>query len=1148
MTFPPSEMNKKTDPETAAPFISDEKLKRVLSPSEVSTDDTASVNISSISGSATSSFFSSNSDSTYNIWSKLIQRRGAWTDDDDDDETLSGSCRNKLHLFWCSVKRELHYLTKVCCKHPHIPAISLMIFAIMVSVGMTVTEKFCESETYKLKNKAEWVAQDTGKWFSDSFSEALIPLFALQQAVMHSEYFTHLFDAIGEYDAQNSAPAILGAKSKTFPDYRNISGICDDEELMTKFGEIVDSINDYIGLNGVVVNYRLAPHSVFCLAHPMVNSDDFPEGGKLSNVGLIGYDAGITPNTFWKNTLQNTYGMPDTVDLFGPFNKSSNGVVLSPQFFCGHLSVPVPGYNVTVANSTYDSWGFVMHFMDWHELVERSDIHNRFECEGLDFSLFKKADDQVQLLAESKNAHLLQKNNSIDVPIYTANGEWINRVGYVHGFRPRWRKPLDLAIVVISLIFTLLLAMCLIERQSHKSLLYKVMPKKAIYKLHRGQTVVERFNLVTIFFSDIVGFTSMAGEMLPNQVMEMLNDLYVELDKITARHGVYKVETIGDAYMVVGGAPNRCSPSEAARKVALFALETMKLMKTFRTKDGHQIVLRAGLASGPVVAGVVGTDMPRYCFFGNTVNLASRMESTSKKSKVQCSETTYRLLRDAQNYVFDLESRIENGVHGIQVKGKGLQSTWWVNDAQKIEDAARDVERSVLPKLGCKDIDGRRCIRPKICGSNSYELHQALTKQQWSTLCPSGQCPEKLTISPQNLNEVVDGVYVILESLLIDAVVFRNNEENMSLEAKKELRDYIQQIASLYNDNSFHCLEHANHVLTSMNKLCDTIHAFIAVKSPDRVTFHDRMFEDPFETFVMVFAAFVHDVGHLGMSNQMLSEKGNEIAIKYSHVSSAERLSMDVSVDLLFSPEMSNLKETIMPDGDIPRKKLFGEIMFCAILSTDIASSERLAMCKARYDVVYKSHSQALQQVKYHHIPGKIENCDSDSDDDTIESDLCPYEPFYEDIKRLLRLSEIDMSKMKESMVLTMACLTNYVLIEHLMQVADISHCMQDWKNFVKWNFKLFKEIMNCHRDGLTNDPYPAWDASQVGFLINYVYPLATRTEKCLGYIPGLDLSRNAENNKNNWLIHGKEISDIFRVSVENGESEEEVLRKCFSL
>merc|ERR1712183_821347 len=115
-------------------------------------------------------------------------------------------------------------------------------------------------------------------------------------------------------------------------------------------------------------------------------------------------------------------------------------------------------------------------------------------------------------------------------------------------------------------------------------------------------------------------------------------------------------------------------------------------------------------------------------------------------------------------------------------------------------------------------------------------------------------------------------------------------------------------------------------------------------------------------------------------------------------------------------------------------------------------------------------------------------------------------------------------------------------------QVADISHCMQDWKNFVKWNFKLFKEIMNCHRDGLTNDPYPAWDASQVGFLINYVYPLATRTEKCLGYIPGLDLSRNAENNKNNWLIHGKEISDIFRVSVENGESEEEVLRKCFSL
>ena len=88
-------------------------------------------------------------------------------------------------------------------------------------------------------------------------------------------------------------------------------------------------------------------------------------------------------------------------------------------------------------------------------------------------------------------------------------------------------------------------AMNLTERALHKMLLYKIMPTDAIQKLNRGQTVVERYNIVTIFFSDIVGFTSLCGEMSPLQVMKMLNELYMQFDKIVEKHGVYKVETIG---------------------------------------------------------------------------------------------------------------------------------------------------------------------------------------------------------------------------------------------------------------------------------------------------------------------------------------------------------------------------------------------------------------------------------------------------------------------------------------------------------------------------------------------------------------------------------------------------------------------------
>merc|ERR1719183_2475387 len=150
--------------------------------------------------------------------------------------------------------------------------------------------------------------------------------------------------------------------------------------------------------------------------------------------------------------------------------------------------------------------------------------------------------------------------------------------------------------------------------------------------------------------------------MTPLEVMRMLNELYVGFDKLVEKHGVYKVETIGDAYMVIGGAPDRCSAAEAAERVALFALDALDFVKTYRTHRGEQIFIRAGLASGSVVAGVVGRSMPRYCFFGDTVNFASRMESTSKKRKIQVADITYRLLQDAPNASFVMTKRVEGDI------------------------------------------------------------------------------------------------------------------------------------------------------------------------------------------------------------------------------------------------------------------------------------------------------------------------------------------------------------------------------------------------------------------------------------------------------------------------------------------------------
>lgn len=132
----------------------------------------------------------------------------------------------------------------------------------------------------------------------------------------------------------------------------------------------------------------------------------------------------------------------------------------------------------------------------------------------------------------------------VSIEIETQNGLWRMTVWNDYDHQITFLL-IRLASIIGSLLIATLFALLLVERHQHKILLYKIMPKNAIEKLNRGHTVVERYNIVTIFFSDIVGFTSLAGELSPIRVMEMLNELYNNFDLISKKHNVYKVETIG---------------------------------------------------------------------------------------------------------------------------------------------------------------------------------------------------------------------------------------------------------------------------------------------------------------------------------------------------------------------------------------------------------------------------------------------------------------------------------------------------------------------------------------------------------------------------------------------------------------------------
>ncbi|XP_035938751.2 guanylate cyclase D-like [Halichoerus grypus] len=213
-----------------------------------------------------------------------------------------------------------------------------------------------------------------------------------------------------------------------------------------------------------------------------------------------------------------------------------------------------------------------------------------------------------------------------------------------------------------------------LERQKTERLLSQMLPLSVAEALKMGTAVEpEYFDQVTIYFSDIVGFTIISALSEPIEVVGLLNDLYTLFDAVLGSHDVYKVETIGDAYMVASGLPRR-NGSRHAAEMANVALDILSSLRGFRMKHAPDvpIYIRAGLHSGPCVAGVVGLTMPRYCLFGDTVNTASRMESTGLPYRIHVSRSTVQtLLSLDEGYRIDIRGQTE-------LKGKGIEETYWL--------------------------------------------------------------------------------------------------------------------------------------------------------------------------------------------------------------------------------------------------------------------------------------------------------------------------------------------------------------------------------------------------------------------------------------------------------------------------------------
>jgi len=204
------------------------------------------------------------------------------------------------------------------------------------------------------------------------------------------------------------------------------------------------------------------------------------------------------------------------------------------------------------------------------------------------------------------------------------------------------------------------------EKQTSERLLLNVLPGPIADRLKTGESlIVDRFENVSVLFADLVGFTTHASKTSPEELVTMLNELFSLFDKLAEQHGLEKIKTIGDAYMVVAGIPQPVA--DHATAIAHMATDMVNGLEAYAKRTGSELGIRIGIHTGSVVAGVIGTKKFIYDLWGDTVNTASRMESTGVPGRVQVSEATYLLLKDQ----FELEERGE-----IEVKGKGKMRTY----------------------------------------------------------------------------------------------------------------------------------------------------------------------------------------------------------------------------------------------------------------------------------------------------------------------------------------------------------------------------------------------------------------------------------------------------------------------------------------
>lgn len=661
--------------------------------------------------------------------------------------------------------------------------------------------------------------------------------------------------------------------------------------------------------------------------------------------------------------------------------------------------------------------------------------------------------------------------------------------------------------------------------------------------------IADLFPECTVLFADIVGFTAWSSMREPAQVFTLLETLYSAFDELANELGVFKVETIGDCYVAVTGLPD--PREDHAVVMAIFARECLKKMQVLAKElevklgpDTGDLSMRFGLHSGPVTAGVLRGERSRFQLFGDTVNTAARIESTGQRGRIHLSQECADLIMAAQKAHW-----VEPREDKVTAKGKGELTTFWLGGTgtasvssagnshlvgmhvgKTVGDSAmqplpkimrpRKVEKPVQSETASKtarlvdwNVDIMQRLLRQIEARRAAQTERAQKEKQSTQARPgSGDfatksmepvgkqyCEPIETPHSEDPNIIyTEEVKEIISLPEFDSKAARKieNAESVVLsgDVVDQLHGFVSTISRLYNENSFHNFEHASHVTMSVVKLLSRIVApdidypeESAVYSERKqnqmlaARIHDHTYgitSDPLTQFAVVFSALIHDVDHVGIPNNQLCVEQPELAKRFREQSVAEQHSVAVSWDLLMLPKYEQLRRAIY-NSDTERDRFLQLVVNC-VMATDIVNPELKKLRNARWDKAFTMKDNA---------------------------------------------TAADRNR------------KGTIVIEHLIQASDVSHTMQHWHIYRKWNERLFIEMYSAFREGRSRkNPAEFWAKGEVGFFDFYIIPLAKKLKECGVFgVSSDEYLQYAVKNRNEWETKGQKVVDSMVEKIELG-------------